>query len=117
MRDILKELNKEVGIKGCLVLTRDGIVVADELGTGLQHDVVAAIASSAVQSFNKGLTPVGEAPFSKFVFTATHGKMVFVSTGEAYLAVVLDKDIRIDVSILAIEGAARRIRTLTEIRL
>lgn len=117
MREVLRELNQEVGIQGSIVLTQDGIVVTAELGPGLQHDTVAAVASAAVKAFNKALSPQGEAPFSKFVFTASHGKMVFVATGEAYLVVVLDQDIKIDVSMLAIEGAARRIRTLTEIRL
>jgi predicted regulator of Ras-like GTPase activity (Roadblock/LC7/MglB family) len=117
MREVLQELNREVGVTGSMVLTRDGIMVASELGAGLQHDTVAAIASSVVQSFNKILDPLKQAPFFKFVFTTAHGKMVFVATGEAYLVVVLNKDIKIDVSMLSIEGAARRIRNLTEIRL
>jgi predicted regulator of Ras-like GTPase activity (Roadblock/LC7/MglB family) len=117
MRDVLRELNREVGIKGSMILTRDGIVVASELAPGLQNDTVAAIASSVVQSFNSVLGPLKQAPFFKFIFTAAHGKMVFVATGEAYVAVVLDKDIKVDVSMLSIEGAARRIRNLTEIKL
>jgi len=43
--------------------------------------------------------------------------MVFIATGEAYIAAVLNKDIKVDVSMLSIEGAARRIRNLTEIRM
>jgi hypothetical protein len=42
--------------------------------------------------------------------------MVFVATGEAYVAAVLDKDIKIDVSMISIEGAARRIGNMTRIR-
>jgi hypothetical protein len=117
MRDVLIELNREVGIKGGLILTRDGIVVASELGSGLENETVAAIASSVVQSFNTILGPLKQAPFFKFIFTSTHGRMVFVATGEAYIAVLLDKDIKIDVSMLSIEGAARRIRNLSEIRM
>jgi len=117
MREVLIELNREVGIKGSLVLTRDGIVVASELGSGLQNDTVAAIASSVVQSFNATLGPLKQAPFFKFIFTAAHGRMVFIATGEAYIAAVLNKDIKVDVSMLSIEGAARRIRNLTEIRM
>lgn len=117
MRDVLRELNQEVGIKGSILLTQDGIVAAAELGPGLEHDTVAAITSAAVKAFHQALSPLGEAPFSKFVLTASYGKMVFLAAGEAYLVAVLDKDIKIDVSMLAIEGAARRIRSLTEIRL
>lgn len=116
MREVLQELNKEVGIKGSLVLTLDGIVVAAEMGTGAPKDTVAAVASAAVNTINKALQPLGHTPFSKFVFTSSHGKMVFVATGQAYVAVVLDKDIKIDVSMLAIEGAARRIRNLSTLQ-
>ncbi len=117
MREVLLELNREVGVKGSMVLTRDGIVVASELAPGLDNDTVAAIASSVVQAFNATLAPLKQAPFFKFIFTATHGRMVFVATGEAYVAVVLNKDIKVDVSMLSIEGAARRIRNMTEIRM
>jgi predicted regulator of Ras-like GTPase activity (Roadblock/LC7/MglB family) len=116
MLDVLRQLNREVGVKGSIILTRDGIVVASELGHGLQQETVAAIASAVVQSFNRTLLALQETPFSKFIFTAAHGRMVFVATGEAYLAVVLDKDIKIDVTMLSIEGAARRINNLTRIR-
>lgn len=116
MLEILRELNKEVGIKGSLVLTLDGIVVASEMGVGTEKDTVAAVASAAVNTINKALQPLGHAPFSKFVFTSSHGKMVFVATGEAYVAVVLDKGIKFDVSMMAIEGAAQRIRNLTTIQ-
>ena len=117
MLEVLRELNKEVGVKGSLVLTQDGIVVAAEMGGGIDKDTVAAHASAAVNRINKALRPLGQAPFSKFVFTANHGRMVFIATGEAYIAVLLDKDIKIDVSILTIEGAARRIRSMSQIRM
>jgi predicted regulator of Ras-like GTPase activity (Roadblock/LC7/MglB family) len=117
MREVLQELNKEVGIKGSLILTLDGIVVAAEMGLGMEKDAVAALVSGAVNAINKSLAPLGSAPFARLIFTSSHGKMIVLAAGATYVAVVVDREINLDVSLLAVEGAARRIRNMTEIRL
>jgi len=43
MKDVLVNLNKEVGVKGSMIVTRDGVVVAQEILPPLNGDMVAAI--------------------------------------------------------------------------
>jgi predicted regulator of Ras-like GTPase activity (Roadblock/LC7/MglB family) len=117
MRDILKQLNMEVGVKGCIVVTRDGMVVASELGKNLQEEVVGAMASSVVLRTRGALKAIGAQDFERFVMSANYGKMVFVEAGEAYLVVVLDKNINLDVTLIAIAGAAYRIKNMGQIRI
>ena len=112
MREVLLDLNKEVGVKGSMVLTRDGVVVASEIGPPLNGDQVAAIASNSIKRVNSALKEVGSKDFGKFVFNSTYGKMIFTETGEAYLVVVLDKHINIDFTMLAVASAARKIKNL-----
>ncbi|MBI3271040.1 MAG: roadblock/LC7 domain-containing protein [Planctomycetes bacterium] len=88
MKKILGELNQEVGVRGSLVLTPDGMVVASNLAVDLQEDLVAAIASSALQTIRRALGQLGESGFSRLVLNATYGKMVFVDLRIAYLVVV-----------------------------
>ena len=113
MRDLLVELNQEVGIKGSMILTADGVVVASEVASPLNGDQVAAIASNSIQLINRSLMEVGAKDFTKFMFSASYGKMIFMGTGAAYLVVVLDKSLNIDFTILSIESAARKVRSLT----
>lgn len=113
MRKVLEGLNREVGVKGSLVLTADGIVVDSLIECGLKEDVVAAIASSAILTFNKELAVIDGAPFSRLVINSAHGKMVFVASGDSYLVVVLDKHINIEITMLTIASASRRIRSMT----
>lgn len=112
MRDVLLSLNKEVGVKGSMIVTRDGVVVAAEILPPLQGDIVAAIASNSIQRLNTGLRNLGANNFSRYLFNATYGKMIFIETGDAYLVVVLDKGINIDFTMLAVVSAARKIKNL-----
>ena len=52
MKDVLLNLNKEVGVKGSMVVTRDGVVVADKAVTKrrLAHDELAALPPATVEA-------------------------------------------------------------------
>jgi len=112
MREVLLDLNKEVGVKGSMILTRDGVVVASEILPPLNGDQVAAIASNSIQRVNASLKALGAGNFSRYLFNSTYGKMIFIETGDAYLVVVLDKHINIDFTMLAVVSAARKIKNL-----
>ena len=112
MKDVLLNLNKEVGVKGSMVVTRDGVVVAAEVHPPLNGEIVAAIASNSIQRVNASLHELGATNFSRYLFNSTYGKMIFTETGDAYLVVVLDKHINIDFTMLAVASAARKIKNL-----
>lgn len=113
MKDVLQALNLEVGVKGSLVVTRDGVVVHQEIGPPLNADQVAAVASEAIRQINGALREVGSKEFTKFIFTSSFGKMVFHETGDAYLVVVLDKAINVEMTMLAISSSARKVKNLS----
>ena len=112
MKDVLLNLNKEVGVKGSLVVTRDGVVVAAEILPPLVGDTVAAIASNSIQRVNSSLRELGANNFARYLFNSTYGKMIFTESGDAYLVVVLDKHINIDFTMMAVASAARKIKNL-----
>lgn len=113
MKEVLQALNLEVGVKGSLVVTRDGVVVHAEIAPPLISDTVGAVAADCIMQVNTALESAGARTFSKFVFGASFGKMIFHDTGDAYLVVVLDKTISLDFTLLSISSAARKIKTLT----
>lgn len=114
MQKILQQLNQEVGVKGSMLVEQDGLVAIAELGKELNGEVVAAMASSTIQSVKKALKLLNQSKFDRIVLMATHGRMVFVDLdpAPAILLAVTDKNINIDLTILAIDGAARRIKNL-----
>ena len=116
MRRILEQLNDVVGVKGSLVLTKDGIVIASHLTKQLEQDVVAAMAANVIRSTRKSLERYGLRHFARFTLVASHGKMVFADTGPAFLVVVMDRNVELAPVDIEIESAAMRIRNLGEIR-
>jgi predicted regulator of Ras-like GTPase activity (Roadblock/LC7/MglB family) len=112
MRDILRALNLEVGVKGSLVLTRDGIPVHSEIAPPMVGDVVAAVAGNCIREINGALKASGAKEFGRFIFNSSFGKMAFVDTESAYLAVVLDKSINLELTMLSITSAGRKIQSM-----
>ena len=113
MKDVLVDLNKEVGIKGSMIVSRDGVVVAAEIPPPLNSDQVAAIASDSIRRINASLRDLDSNEFTKYLFTSTYGRMIFIETGDAYLVVVLDKDINVDFTMISVASASRKIRNLS----
>lgn len=112
MKEVLTQLNTEVGVKGSILLTDDGLVMAAEVAGTLDQDTVAANASSTLMAVKRALKNVTIDGFSRFICNARFGKMVFVETGEMYLVVVLDKSINLDYTMLSVASAAKRIKAL-----
>ncbi len=116
MRKILKQLNEEVGVKGSMVVGAEGLVVMAELSDELNDDVVAAMASSTVSSTRKSLSLLGKGvDFTRFILVASQGRIVVVNTEPACLLVITDKNINIDYTLLAIDGAAQRLKKVWKI--
>ena len=112
MKEALTELNKEVGVRGSVIVTRDGIVVAADVGGGLRQEAVAAMASSIILATEKAAKDVGLGSLRQFILTSAYGKMVFVDLERAFLVVVADMTIDLDMTLLEIAGAAHRLKNL-----
>ncbi len=111
MKRILEELNRTAGIRGSMVMTQDGIMVAAALGPDLEEDVVAALASALLTTVKRSFNQIaaGES-LSELVLTASDGKMVFVDLGNAYLVVVAKRDLALAATMVEIQSAAHRIK-------
>lgn len=112
MEKILEELNQVAGVKGSMVVTKDGVVVAEALGPDLQKDVVAAVSSHMIQVSERGLEELGRGMFERFVLTSAHGRMVFVNLDVGYLVVIIKMEMKLGQVLIEVESAARKIRGL-----
>jgi predicted regulator of Ras-like GTPase activity (Roadblock/LC7/MglB family) len=116
VRRILKQLNDVVGVKGSLVVTKDGMPIASDVSRQLDEELVAAMAAEVIRSARKALHQSPMRDFSRFTLVATHGKMVFTDTGPAFLVVIIDRTVGLGPVHIEIESAAMRIRHKGEIR-
>ena len=116
MRSVLKRLNENVGIRGSMIVTHDGMVVASCLDRRLNEDKVAAMASAVISSTSRALRDHSMSQFQRLTLTASYGKMVFRDTGIAYLVVVMDRKFEPGPTEIEVESALRRIKALGELK-
>ncbi len=112
MREVLKELNTLPGIKGSLVVTPDGIVVASELSSELDEDTTAALVGNVVTQTTRLLDAGRYEEMDRMVLTASRGKIVIQNLTNCQLVVVTNQFINIDLTVLEITSAAIKIREL-----
>lgn len=110
MERILVELNQVGGVKGSMVVTKEGVVVSDALGPDLEKESVAAVSSHVIQISERGLEAIGRAAFEQFTMTSAHGRMVFVNLDVGYLVVITKMEMRLEQVLIEVESAARKIR-------
>lgn len=112
MDHILVELNQVAGVKGSMVVTKDGAVVAASLGPDLQKETVAAISSHMIQVSERGLAELGRASFERLALQSAHGRMVFVNLDVGYLVVITKMEMKLGQVLIEVDSAARKIRGL-----
>jgi predicted regulator of Ras-like GTPase activity (Roadblock/LC7/MglB family) len=109
MKEILRELNSVAGIKGSMIVTRDGMVIASDLRGGLMEETIAAVSSRLLMAAEAHAEKMGLKDFTRLALEGTHGKIVVVRAGNASLVVIADMRMDPDASLIEIMSAARRI--------
>ena len=112
MRKVLKNLNETPGIKGSLVVSPDGIVISSELSNELDEDTTAALVGNVVTQTMRLLEVGRYDTMATMVLTASRGKIVIRNLDNCFLVAVTNQFINLDVTMLEITSAAKRIREL-----
>lgn len=110
IQDSLNDLRRADGVKACMLVTSDGLVVAESMGNKFREDIMAGLASYLGMTTNKALTEGGLERFDTFTLHAAHGKSVVVDLGESLLVVMLDQFADLETSRGEIQGTAQRLR-------
>lgn len=106
MLEILRELNEHAGVKGSLIVTEDGMIVASALGKGLEQETLAAVSSMMIQTAKKSL----DSNLDRIIMASSHGKLVLEDLGNAYIVVVTNSYINLDTTLIEIQSAGMKIR-------
>ena len=92
------------------MITRDGMVAASVLTGELDEDALAALGAALVRHAVDALAGVQMSDVERLVVVGTRGKIILVDAGSAFLLVVTDFRVRLDVTLLDITGAAYKLR-------
>jgi uncharacterized protein len=110
VRTILAKLNKTNGIRGSMIVNRDGIVVASDFSVELQETSVGAVSSSILSALEGALKRIDMGRFSRFMITGSENKVAMVDAGQAILLVLLNRDINMGMVNVDIKEAAAAVK-------
>ncbi len=110
MYAILNNLNKVEGIHGSLIMGKDGIVVAADLGTDADETAIAAVGSQILSSLEGALKRMNMGALRRFVVTGREGKIIMADADIALLVVLLDLDANMGLATIEIKEAVKAIR-------
>jgi len=95
MSDILDHLNRIEGVKGSMVVGRDGILIASDFADEINEDAVAAVSSTILSSLDGALKRLAMGQFKRFVITGSNAKVVLMKGSNTLVLVLLKKDINL----------------------
>ena len=110
MQSILAKLNKTNGIRGSMIVNRDGIVVASDFAVEIDETSVGAVASSILSALENALRRVAMGKFSRFIITGSENKLALVDSGQTLLLVLLNRDINMGMVNLEIKEALAAVK-------
>lgn len=109
MYQILEGLNKTSGITGCMVVGKDGIVIAADLNTQIDEEAIGALAASITSNIQKSLERLNSSPLTQVTIEADNAKMFFSDAGIGLLVVICEPDVNIGLVRLEIKNAIHRL--------
>ncbi len=110
MYEILAKLNKTEGVNGCLIMGKDGLVVAADLGIDADENAVAAVSSQIIGSLTGALRRMKMGGFEKFVVTGRDGKIVLADAGKVVAVVLIDLDANVGLVAVELKDTVQEIR-------
>ena len=115
IHDVLQEMQQLPGVRGAMVVARDGMVVAGSLSDRFREDVVSALTSFLLTTTQRALDDGSLGNLREFVLHCTHGKILLTEIGEPFLVVLLDQFAELSSCRREIADSVRQLGRLTQI--
>ena len=115
IEEILVELQRTVATNGALLMLHDGTTVAHALDESLEVDLVSGLTSFLTSTLHRALGDGGMGGFTSFNMHSTHGRILIVDLGEAYLVVLTNQFGSLGVEMPEIQDATMQLRRLSRI--
>jgi predicted regulator of Ras-like GTPase activity (Roadblock/LC7/MglB family) len=108
MKDILQKLDGIPGVRGALVMTLDGVIIAS-IPDEADHAAVAAFLSAVLVSIEKSAEQLGLIPLQRMTLTTSNGRLLLMPVGEHALAVIADSQTDLSAVLAQVTAMTRRL--------
>ncbi|AEF96538.1 roadblock/LC7 domain-containing protein [Methanotorris igneus] len=107
---ILADLNRTEGIKGSMVVGKDGLVIAAQLPSNIDSELVGAMASAAFGAAERTAAEIGQGKLEQAMIESEFGKTLMTDAGEGILVVLTDAKVNLGLIRISMKRAAEKIK-------
>lgn len=113
MQQILQKVNRIVGVRGSLIVDREGFVVASDMSDRCSPQTLAALGASVASSLASALSRLDRGTFERFVVTGTGGSVVLFFIGHGtYLVTLLNTNAMLGMVLVELKEAASALQEI-----
>jgi predicted regulator of Ras-like GTPase activity (Roadblock/LC7/MglB family) len=108
---ILADLNKTEGIKGSMVVGKDGLVIAAQMPSGIDTELIGAMASAAYGSAERTATEINQGTLEQMMIEGEYGKTLMTDAGEGILVVLTDSKVNLGLIRINIKRSTEKVKS------
>jgi len=110
MNAVLKKINRINGVKGSLLINRDGMVLVSEVAEGVEEVGISALVSSIFVTIENALLRLDMGKLIRFSITGERGRVVLFNIGQdIVLTVITRKDINMGLLKVELDKSAEEL--------
>lgn len=109
MEETLTQLNKTRGVRGSMVVGRDGMIIASEVEEGIDQEVVAAETIALLKTSERSLSKLDPGPVIKGMISGELGKVLFVGAELGLLIALTEPEANLGLVWLELKNTLQRL--------
>ncbi len=111
LTQILKKLTSTGDIEGAAVITRDGLLIASELSSGIDGDTFAAMSATMTGAAETAIQELKKSSPDRIIVESPKAKLITTGAGEqAILACIVSPEAKLGMILLEMKKAADNIQ-------
>lgn len=113
MERILAELNKTSDVLGSFIVGQDGILVASDISTEMDGEILGALAATVVQATKRMAQKLDQGNVRGIVLETDKDKLFFQKSKAGFLVVVTSDAANLGLIRVEMKAAVNKINTIT----
>ncbi|MFC1479128.1 roadblock/LC7 domain-containing protein [Planctomycetota bacterium] len=110
MNAVLKKINRINGVKGSLLVNREGMILVSDVAEGIEEIGISALASSIFITIENALVRLSMGDLNRFSITGERGRIVLLNIRkDLVLTVITRKDINMGLLKVELDKAAEEL--------
>jgi predicted regulator of Ras-like GTPase activity (Roadblock/LC7/MglB family) len=113
MEHILGELNKTSDVVGSFVVAEDGIIVASDLESEIDAEMIGALVSSVIRASKQAVDKMEYGDTKNFMLEADKNKLFFSKCRFGFLVVVTGPEANLGLIRVEVRNAVKKLEAMT----